>query len=618
MKSKQLYKTLLFGILYTFMTGNQVMACSITASFTYTDSSGFLKFKNTSTGGNRSVWNFGSSAKYMDQYIYYKTPGTYTVIFTVMDTLNKSCFDTFSAQITTNGVCWVKANFQSKESTTLLNRVRFAIATNYLGDVNYWSYGDGGNSNYNGDHEHTYKSAGFYKVWFKTSQSGIPGCVDSISETMYLAPCTVKADFTVTDKGNLNVQFINKSTDANKYNWRLGDGTSFTIFEFWHLYPDDGTYNVRLIAKQTGKDICADTMTKRVFGYSCKIKANFTHEFKDDVRNRNFINKSKSATFFQWDFGDTTYSTEEFPTHAYARKGIYKVKLIVYDTGLSNCADTFISDIGAYDCNVKAKIGFKDSLGFVKYTSLSTGANKNYWSIYAGSPYPKDSLYLDSFSRRYTKCTSVYMTLASYDTLALCSDFTSSQALIQPIVPKFEVKADTNNNYAGLIIDKSAYSVSAAYLWEFGDGDTSTSKTPTHTYSGSGPYTLCLTLTGSSCKRSWCDTIAFDTSGRLKRSFKRFTIKVTTEDQMNTSIVEQWSAANINTYPNPFSNTLIIKSDRLIKSTRLMGIDGAVLFMLDVNGMETELNTGNLSTGLYLLEIEMADGSKMCRRVLRS
>ncbi len=600
--------------------GNQAGACSITASFNYIDSSGFLRFTNTSTGGgNRSVWNFGSTSKNLGKYIFYKSAGTYTVILTVMDTLNMSCYDTFSTQITTGGVCWAKAGFNFDESQTVLNQVQFkAIEYNFsLSDFFYWSYGDF-TSSYNGnDHDHQYNGPGTYKVWFKTGQSGMPGCVDSISKTIVLVACKVKADFTFADKGNLNVQFVNTSTSANNYNWRLGDGVTFTIKEFWHLYPDDGTYNVRLIARQTGKNACADTMVKRVFGYSCKIKAGFTHVSSGDVRNKNFINKSKSATFFQWDFGDTTYSTKEFPTHAYARTGIYKVKLIVYDTGLTNCADTFISDIGAYACNVKAKIGFTDSLGFVKFTSLSTGANKNYWSVSTNGPYGKDSGFTNEFSKRYTSCLNVYMYLTSYDTLALCSDYTSSQAPVYPIVPKFEVLADTNNNYAGLIVDKSAYTVNASYLWDFGDGDTSTSKTPTHTYSGTGPYKLCLTLSGASCNRSWCDTIEFDTSGRLKRSFKPFTIKVITEDQLNTSISEQWPAAIIKTYPNPFGDALRIESDQAIKFARLISIDGTMLFLKDVNGKDADLNTGSLSPGLYLLEIEMEDGSRMCRRVVK-
>lgn len=618
MKSRQLLRTLLFLLFFALLLNNQVKACNINASFTYTDSAGFLKFANTSTGGNRLIWNFGNGAKFFNNYVYFKAQGTYTVELKVMDTLNMTCYDTFSTQITTGGVCWLKANFQFNESSTVLNRVYFSFASNFLGDVNYWSYGDGKDSNINFDHNHDFENSGTYQVWLKTAQSGIQGCVDSISKSVYLESCRVKADFDFIDKGNLNVQFVNTSIFANKYNWRLGDGKSFAIKEFWHLFPDDGTYNVKLIAKQTGKELCADTIIKRVFGYSCRIKAGFTHSFTGDVRNRDFINLSRSATFFQWDFGDTTYSGMEFPNHKYARTGIYNVKLMVYDTGFSSCADTFSTDIGAYACNVKAKIGFYDSLGFVKYTSLSTGSNKNYWNVYTSVPFTRDSLYVNEFSKQFTSCKSVNMYLTSYDTLALCSDFASMQGNIRPLVPEFEVVADTNNNYAGYIIDRSKYSINANYLWDFGDGDTSTSKTPTHTYSGSGPYKLCLTLTGANCNLSWCDTVEFDTSGRLKRSFKPFTIKVVTEDQLNTSIIKPWSATIIKIYPNPFVDVLKIESEQIMRSARIIRIDGSLLQMKDVNGSEVEFNTKDLRPGIYLLEMEMENGSKIYRRLLRS
>ena len=44
---------------------------------------------------------------------------------------------------------------------------------------------------------------------------------------------------------------------------------------------------------------------------------------------QSFINNSKNATSYVWDFGDGTQSTEMNPTHKYLHSGQYNVKLTV-------------------------------------------------------------------------------------------------------------------------------------------------------------------------------------------------------------------------------------------------------------------------------------------------
>ena len=260
-------KFLLLGILFFQFIGFSAQACNIDASFTYSDSSGFLKFTNTSTGNwNKAIWQFGNDAQYIDKYIIFKSAGTFQIRLFVFDTLDVNCNDTFSMYITTGGVCWLKASFSVSESYNSLFAANISASNIRIGNLNIWDYGDNTrDTNADLDHTHEYDKSGTYTIWFKTYLTGITGCVDSISKKITLVPCTVKADFTHTDKGNLNVEFKNTSTMASKYAWRVGNITNYTIKEFWFLFPDDGTYNVRLIAKQSGRELCADTITKRVF-----------------------------------------------------------------------------------------------------------------------------------------------------------------------------------------------------------------------------------------------------------------------------------------------------------------------------------------------------------------
>ena len=55
-----------------------------------------------------------------------------------------------------------------------------------------------------------------------------------------------------------------------------------------------------------------------------------------------FKNASTSATRYEWSFGDGSTSSEESPTHKYAQKGVYKVKLRA--TGKSG-SDTYETNV---------------------------------------------------------------------------------------------------------------------------------------------------------------------------------------------------------------------------------------------------------------------------------
>jgi hypothetical protein len=61
-----------------------------------------------------------------------------------------------------------------------------------------------------------------------------------------------------------------------------------------------------------------------------QVKANFKIEKTDNIVpvTINFINSSKQAISYEWNFGDGTLSTEENPAHLYENAGSYGVKLV--------------------------------------------------------------------------------------------------------------------------------------------------------------------------------------------------------------------------------------------------------------------------------------------------
>jgi gliding motility-associated-like protein len=54
---------------------------------------------------------------------------------------------------------------------------------------------------------------------------------------------------------------------------------------------------------------------------------------------------SSASTVYFWDFGDGSTSNQKNPSHLYTQSGVYKVMLIVTDTGSCNYADTLVKEL---------------------------------------------------------------------------------------------------------------------------------------------------------------------------------------------------------------------------------------------------------------------------------
>ncbi len=66
-----------------------------------------------------------------------------------------------------------------------------------------------------------------------------------------------------------------------------------------------------------------------------------------------FLNDSKSADIFEWDFGDYNFSKEKNPTHTFLKKGKYKIRLIASNSKKCIIQDTTFIDITVNELNEK-------------------------------------------------------------------------------------------------------------------------------------------------------------------------------------------------------------------------------------------------------------------------
>jgi PKD repeat protein len=136
-------------------------------------------------------------------------------------------------------------------------------------------------------------------------------------------------------KGPLAVHFSYSSTGSvTKCLWNFGDGKTSKVSNPSHTYSRAGAYTVTLtVTGPWGTYTC--TQPDYITVYTAP-KANFSASPRSGAAplQVNFTNESSGlVTSWLWNFGDSTTSTDENPTHTYESPRTYTAKLTVYGPG---------------------------------------------------------------------------------------------------------------------------------------------------------------------------------------------------------------------------------------------------------------------------------------------
>lgn len=128
------------------------------------------------------------------------------------------------------------------------------------------------------------------------------------------------------------------SNTVKSTSWDFGDGsTAKDVSNPEHVYASPGTYTVCHVIEYTGG--CTDELCFPVSTYGLKDcyppVINYTY-IGDTVFFQS--NVDTSTHVYSWNFGDGGTSTLAYPSHQYAKNGIYKVSLEISDT--ANCHAT--------------------------------------------------------------------------------------------------------------------------------------------------------------------------------------------------------------------------------------------------------------------------------------
>ena len=163
-------------------------------------------------------------------------------------------------------------------------------------------------------------------------------------------------------------------------------------------------------------------------------------------------------------------------------------------------------------------------------------------------------------------------------------------------VPPFAYFTVSMLDGSAIFFDNSAGA--ETWHWDFSDGDTSNLQNPTHSLFEPRAYLVCLTITNSCGKDTYCDSIYGGTG-----------IKSLQKDEISFYIV-----------PNPFESYTTIKFNN-IKNEKLTlklfnQLGKSVLIIDNIVGNEFRLDRGDLKSGLYFIEIMNSDQKKGVKKLI--
>lgn len=236
----------------------------------------------------------------------------------------------------------------------------------------------------------------------------------------------------------------------------------------------DSSYTVTLIA--TASSGCVDTSIQEFVAYA-KPRANFSGvevcESKSTVFSDSSLAGGAVITNWDWDFGDTTTSAVQDPSHTYNRYGTYRVKLVV--TNGHGCTDSIVKAIESYpipfvDFIQDTIVCEKDSISL---NNATTGASQYSWSFGNGT----------TDTRRYPN--AYYDTIGFYTTKLFA---TSSFGCIDSVAKAIEVIGPPEASFVPTIDEgcgplevaftNTSTANYATYFWDYGQGQTSSVSTP--------------------------------------------------------------------------------------------------------------------------------------------
>jgi PKD repeat protein len=208
-----------------------------------------------------------------------------------------------------------------------------------------------------------------------------------------------------------------------------------------------------------------------------------------------FTDRSKDATSWSWNFGDSATSTQQNPEHIFTKTGVYIVNLTAINGNGTNSTSAQVVVSAKHEPVIPvAAFTASSTTGTallpVIFSDKSTGSPTRWsWSFGDGA-----TSTVKSPAHTYTKAGKYTVGLIASNGNGTSSKSTQIAVSAKPVLPVATFTVSSTTGIAPLAVtftDKSAGSPTR-WSWSLGDGATSTAKSPKHTYTKAGKYTVSL------------------------------------------------------------------------------------------------------------------------------
>lgn len=464
-------------------------------------------FTNTSTGSSSFQWLFGdggTSGQASPSHNYVQN-GSFDV--TLIATNATGCSDTL---IKVGAVKISPPDIVSISCTELLPYKGCApFSSVYNATVNSpapivlyeWDFGDATPIQNGATPSHTYSNLGTYTITLIVATAG--GCRDTFSlvNAVQLSsrPHAAFSANPLIACAKQPINFLNSSTGTiDTYIWTFGDGGSSSSMNPIHNYTDTGFFSVVLIVSN---NFCNDTLRLAKYIYINPPIAGFDKTVSCDTPlQRRFIDQSKGALTYAWDFGDGGTSTIPSPVHVYPSPGLYIVSLTVTNATCTHTAtDSIIIAAASPDFTTNGNNFCKYADVVFTATNIVPSAISTYFwdygdgaTITTGNP---------TVTHNYTSSGNVLPSLITTDIYG-CKDTVIRQSPVTiygPTAGFANPPGGTCINGTLNFIDTSATDgvhPIVQWIWNYGDGGIDTVSAPpfVHQYNIQGSFPVKLTV----------------------------------------------------------------------------------------------------------------------------
>ncbi len=294
-------------------------------------------------------WDFGDSSSTASgpdiTHVFYNDQESYRTYTVRLQARNGSCIDSAQMDITLYPAPHLQIDIDSTVNYYPDTIVRFFNHTTEYEDFT-WDYGDSTYDYVTQPLQHAYPGCGTYLL--QVSARNYLGCYDTLRQTITITAVDPVASFSMDQNDGcapLTVNFYNSSSNAQAYLWDFGDGDTSTLENPTHTFVVGKNYLVKL--KAIGYCDKSDEYERPVYVYPTPVIDFYVDPDTAGVGQPvGFYNLTTGASYYLWDFGDSTYSTEENPRKSYSMPGMYTVTLIARSS--SGCTDSLTKKNAVY------------------------------------------------------------------------------------------------------------------------------------------------------------------------------------------------------------------------------------------------------------------------------